>query len=385
MRKWNRDLRLLALASGLMSFGFAVYLTTFNNFIVQDIGIQPHQFGLVEALRELPGFLTIFLIAMTTRIPAHLLSVLMLLLMGIGIAFYSVTHTVGELIMASFVWSIGFHAWIPQRETLALTLTDSEKGKGLGQLRSVDELGSLIAMVLTLLLLALLGFRRIFILAGVAVVIGGIVISRVQISLASMTDKRFVFSRKYLTYYLLTFFQGCRRQIFVTFAVFSMVFVHGVSTNHIIVLMIVNTLISIIAAPMVGRLIDRLGERKILSVTYMILFLVFWGYSWVKNKWVLYCLYLLDRLLFLASVSLSTYLNRISRSSDLRPTLSLGVTLNHIAAVILPLIGGFLWDSFGYALIFQIGAGITLVFLFVVQKIRPSIPEKRLKKIDFSV
>ena len=369
---WSRDFKLLALSSGLLSVGFAVYMTTFNNFIVEEIGIQPRQFGVLESIREIPGLLTVALIAVSIRLPAARLAGSLLILMGIGIGAYFGVHTVGSLILASLVWSVGFHGWLPQRETLALTLSDAHKGRRLGQLRSIDEFGFLLAMALTFGFIGFVGFRWIFLAAGMAVILGGFAMFPVRVPAAVTSEDRFVFRREYLTYYLLTFFQGCRRQIFVIFAVFSMVFVHGATTEHIIILMFVNTLLAVLAAPLVGRLIDRLGERKILSAAYAMLILIFWGYSFIQNKWVLYALYCVDRLLFLASVSLSTYLNRIARTADLRPTISLGVTLNHVAAVTLPLVGGFLWDRFGYALIFQIGSVVAAIVLIIAQFIEPA-------------
>ena len=372
VKGWSRDFKLLALSSGLLSAGFAVYMTTFNNFIVEEIGIQPHQFGVMESIREIPGFLTVALVAISMRVPAALLAGLLLILTGLGIGAYSGVHTVGGLILASLIWSVGFHGWLPQRETLALTLSDAHKGRRLGQLRSIDELGFLLAMAVTFGFIGIVGFRWIFLGAGLAVALGGFSIFPVRVPAAATSEDRFVFRRKYLIYYLLTFFQGCRRQVFVVFAVFSMVFVHGATTEHIIVLMFVNTLLAVLAAPLVGRLIDQWGERKILSIAYSMLILIFWGYSFIQNKWVLYALYCVDRLLFLASVSLSTYLNRIARTADLRPTISLGVTLNHVAAVTLPLVGGFLWDRFGYALIFQIGSAVAVIILIIAQFIEPA-------------
>ena len=347
-------------------------MTTFNNFIVEEIGIQPRQFGVLESIREIPGLLTVALIAVSIRFPAARLAGFLLILTGIGVGAYFGVHTVGGLILASLVWSVGFHGWLPQRETLALTLSDAHKGRRLGQLRSIDEFGFLLAMALTFGFIGFVGFRWIFLAAGLAVILGGFAMFPVRVPAAVTSEDRFVFRREYLTYYLLTFFQGCRRQIFVIFAVFSMVFVHGATTEHIIILMFVNTLLAVLAAPLVGRLIDRLGERKILSAAYAMLILIFWGYSFIQNKWVLYALYCVDRLLFLASVSLSTYLNRIARTADLRPTISLGVTLNHVAAVTLPLVGGFLWDRFGYALIFQIGSVVAAIVLIIAQFIEPA-------------
>ncbi len=369
---WSRDFKLLALSSGLLSAGFAVYMTTFNNFIVEEIGIQPHQFGVLESIREIPGFLTVGLVAISIRFPAARLAGFLLILTGIGVAAYFGVHSVGSLILASLVWSVGFHGWLPQRETLALTLSDAHKGRRLGQLRSIDESGFLLAMALTFGFIGFVGFRWVFLAAGLAVILGGFAIFPVRVPAAVTSEDRFVFRREYFIYYLLTFFQGCRRQVFVIFAVFSMVFVHGATTEHIIVLMFVSTLLAVLAAPTVGRLIDRLGERKILSAAYSMLILIFWGYSFIQNKWVLYALYCVDRLLFLASVSLSTYLNRIARTADLRPTISLGVTLNHVAAVTLPLVGGFLWDRFGYALIFQIGSVVAVIILIIAQFIEPA-------------
>jgi MFS family permease len=114
-----------------------------------------------------------------------------------------------------------------------------------------------------------------------------------------------------------------------------------------------------------GRLVDKLGERVMLSASYLGLVLVFIGYAILKNVNYLYVLYCIDNFLFVGGIALTTYLNKITTPKDLKPTLAMGVTMNHIAAVTSPLIGGLIWMKFGYQIIFISGAlfaSISLVF-----------------------
>ena len=151
--------------------------------------------------------------------------------------------------------------------------------------------------------------------------------------------------RRYWLYYALTFLDGGRRHIFMTFAIFLLVDSHGVSIRTITILALINSVVSIGGAYVFGRLIDRVGERPILVVAFGALAFIFLGYAVIPWLGVLFVLYILDHLFFSAEVGITTYLRRILvKPDDLRPSLVAGQTMNHVAAVALPVTGG---DSVG--------------------------------------
>jgi MFS family permease len=181
---------------------------------------------------------------------------------------------------------------------------------------------------------------------------------------------RLVFSRRYRLYYLLCFLEGWRKQIFICFAGFLLVKIHGVKLPVILGLFAVVQVISFFAAPRVGRLIDRLGERRILVVYFATLIAVFLGYALIPNLYVLYVLFVVDGVVWTLAMALTTYVNRIAPPSEHTPTLSMGVAMNHVAAVTMPLAGGVLW-KYDYQWTFALGvlaAAISIVVALRVPK-----------------
>ena len=94
---------------------------------------------------------------------------------------------------------------------------------------------------------------------------------------------------------------------------------------------------------------------------------MFIGYAVLKNATHLYVLYCIDNFLFVGGIALMTYLNKIAPARDIKPTLAMGVTMNHIAAVTSPLVGGLVWMKFDYRLVFIGGATFALISLIVTQ------------------
>ena len=372
MAQWSRDFALLAAAVFSVGIFFGVQLTLFNNFIVERLGIEPHHLGFVEALREVPGFLNVLFIALMIRLAPSLVAGLALRVMGVGIAAYAQIGSVGTLALYAFVWSIGFHCWLPLEQTMALSFSPTEeKGKWLGQLRSVGSIGWLISIGLCLLLLKYLSYGGLFIMAGAAAVLGGCAILFATRQKYDSKGKSFVFKRRYGLFYALNFLQGCRKQMFITFAIFALVKVHGMAVETTMILVLVNQTLITLTGPLMGRLVDRHGERRMLSCSYLVLIFVFTGYAIIQHRPTLYALYCIDNLIFFGSIALTTYLYKIAPEEDLKPTLSMGVTMNHVAAVIAPLVGGLVWHFFGYEVIFFSGAVLAFISLVVSQWVDP--------------
>ena len=153
----------------------------------------------------------------------------------------------------------------------------------------------------------------------------------------------------------------------MTFAIFALVKVFDTDRSVIIKLVLINQVVVLFFAPVIGQLVDKLGERTMLSASYLGLFFVFIGYATLRNVSHLYILYCIDNFFFVGRFALTTYLNKIAPPKDLKPTLAMGVTMNHVAAVTVPLIGGLAWITFGYQIIFIGGAVFTLISLICTQ------------------
>ena len=374
---WSRSFALLAVAVASVGFFFGVQLTLFNNFIVKRLAIEPHHLGYVEALREVPGFLNVLFIALMIRFAPSAVAAVALGVMGFGLVAYGWVDSVATLALFSLVWSIGFHGWVPLEQALALTYSpDGEKGKWLGQLRSVSSAAWLLAICTCLLALEYIDYEGMFAIGGLVAVGGGVALAFASRRRPAEAEERFVFKRRYGLYYALNFLQGCRKQMFITFAIFALVKVHGMPVETTMVLVLVNQSLITLTAPLLGRMVDRLGERVMLSASYIGLIFVFAGYALIDHRPTLYVLYCIDNLIFFGSIALTTYVHRISEPQDLKPTLSMGVTMNHLAAVLAPLVGGLVWHSFGYQVIFLSGSVLAFLSLIVSQWVAPAAPRE---------
>ena len=367
---WGRDLVLLAATVFILNIGFeGIYMSIYNNFIVNDIGVEPRQLGVIESIRETPGFLSAFIAALTMHIPSPVLAGIVLLVMSAGIAAISQVHTVGALVFWAVFWSVGFHCWAPVRPAMVLALTKDEgKGKRLGQMWRVRDAAALLGMAL----IGIMGrqgiLRDLFVVSGACVAVAALAVFLVSRQATQAEMPRLAAKRKYGFYYLLNFLQGCRRQIFTTFVIFTLVRVYGTSVKVVARLMMINRVVNLIFAPVIGRTVDRIGERKALSISYTALTAIFLGYALIHDRRFLYVLYCFDSFVFMFSIAQTTYLNKIAPPEDVRPALSMGITMNHVAAIIVPALGGFVWEALGrYEAVFLGGAAVALASLVIVQ------------------
>ena len=80
-------------------------------------------------------------------------------------------------------------------------------------------------------------------------------------------------------------------------------------------------------------------------------------------------LYILDHIFFSFAMATKTYFQKVADPRDIAPSMAVGFTINHIAAVVLPALGGFLW-MLDYRIPFIAGACMSAVSLAAVQLIR---------------
>lgn len=378
----QRDWILLAGLTFCFSFGFAVYNGIFQNFIREVLHVSPSQLGVLESLRELPGLLTAPIAGTLVALAEPRLAGMALLVCALGIGAMGTAGNYWTLVGLNVFWSVGFHLWSSVSPAITLSLAGGrEGGRHLGRMGAVGSLAVLVALGSARLLKQYLSYKALFLTAGTAIAIAALVAFLLSAHAASGARQPIILRREYSLYYVLTFLEGCRRQIFSTFASYVLILVYGTSVQTMLTLAFVNATLGVIAAPTVGRLIDRFGERRMLALYYVLIACVFAGYATFRDARLLYALFVTDSLLFSFSMGITVFLNRIVHKGELTPSLAMGTTMNHIAAVIMPVLGGVLWKVLDdYRIPFWIGFGVVFLSLIAVQRIphRSLLPAEQL-------
>jgi predicted MFS family arabinose efflux permease len=376
LQEKNRLMLVYLVASNfLLFFGFRVWQTLFNNFAVEELGIGPAGIGWVQALRELPGlmgFMLGFLALILSEIRIMALSVILL---GAGLMMTGRSEGFPLLIVSTVVMSFGFHFFYPTNNAVVLMAVDKRDApKTLGQLGSLNAIAMIVATGAVFLLADPLGYRTLYTIVGGLVLVGGLFLLPFKGAKEGLPPRRqVVLRRRYWLYYTLSFLMGSRRHIFTTFAIFLLVSEYGISVKTTATLFLVNSLVNIFALQWVGRLVGRLGERLMLSIAFGTLVFVFLGYSYVTFLPALFVLFVIDNVMFGFNLALATYFQKIAvTQEEITSNLSVEQTINHISAIVIPIIGGTVWAMFGSQAPFLVGVVIVLISLVLVQAIRTS-------------
>jgi MFS family permease len=385
----DRGFFLLAVTSFVFYIGFQIVQAIQPNFFRDVIGMNGAQNGYLIAIRELPGFLLIFVAAFLMRLGLARATSLSLLIMGIGYSLFAFAGSFGQLILPTLIASIGFHSWLQLQPALGLSLTRrGNEGTLLGRINGIGFLGSLLGLLGVFALLTWIErtkgpleeyqepyLRGLFFVVLISGVIGAALIYKFPMSAndkaAAAAAPRILWRSEYRLYYALSFLDGSRQQIYFAFAPFVLVEEFGVDARTMTLLLIISALINWRAGPPVGRLVDRIGEKRFLTIAYILHFIVFVGFAFTKNVWLLYGFYLGYQFLFLFYVGTTTYLKKIARREDIAPTLAMGVSLAHLTAVVVPVIGAALWSRLGYQFPFLFGTVFVIISLILTQRIDP--------------
>jgi predicted MFS family arabinose efflux permease len=369
----QRVLAYLAVSNFLLYFGFRVWQATFNNFAVEELGVGPTGIGWIQALRELPGLMGFLLGFVSLFLSEVRVIALSVVLLGVGTLLTGQATSVPLLLVSTLVMSLGFHFFYPSNDAVVLMAVERENApKTLGQLSSLASVAAVIATGAVYFLAARWGYRALFTVVGGLVVAGGLLLLSLGGGKQSLPPRRrVVLRRQYWLYYTLSFLMGSRRHIFSTFAIFLLVREYGINVQTTATLFLVNNLINTYTLRLVGRMVARLGERLMLSVAFGLLVLVFIGYAYVTSLALLFGLFVVDNILFGFRLALTTYFQKIAVTpEEITSNLSMEQTTNHVAAIVVPVIGGAVWELFGSQAPFLAGAGIVLVSLVLTQLIR---------------
>jgi predicted MFS family arabinose efflux permease len=383
MNDTKRLVRILAFANFFLYLGFNIWRAVFNNFAVEELGVRADQIGIIQALREVPGLMGFALGFLALLLSEMRVLGLSVLLLGVGLVITGASDTLSILMLGTMMMSIGFHFFYPSNNSVVLMGVGKEEApKVLGNLRSVSSfaavLGTIVIWVFVegveigSLSIPAWGYRTtLFVMGGVVIVGSFFAIRNGRHHSSQRRRRKVVFRRDYWLYYVLTFLMGSRRHIFTTFAIFMLVQVHGIDVRMTATLFLINNVISTYAAAQLGKLVARFGERKVLTVNFVGLIGVFLGYAYVSFLPILFALFVLDHIFFGFNLAVDSYFQKIARSpEEITSNVSMAQTINHISALVVPVLGGILWEQIAPSATFLAGVGIAVISLVLVQFIR---------------
>jgi len=362
----------LAVLTICSTAGLQAWLTLFNNFAVDIAKLDGNHVGVIQSVREIPGFLALLVVYVTMVIKEHRLSALSVLSMGFGLAITGLLPTYVGLILTTLVMSFGFHYYETTNMSLTLQYFDENASPWVfGKQRSYAAASSIAVGLVIYILAFFMSFAQIYLLLGGLIVAAAVWALKQKPAQREVIPqrKKMIVRKKYWLFYFLTFMAGARRQIFMAFAVLLMVQKFHYSIQEVTILFAVNNVINYYLSPLIGKSIIRFGERKVLSLEYVSLVFIFMAYALTPSRWVVAALFILDHIFFNFSIAIRTYFQKVGDPRDIAPSMAVGFTINHIAAVFLPAIGGFLWVV-DYRIPFFGGAVMAAISLMAVQKIR---------------
>jgi len=404
MRKIRSILIVITFNNLLMSMGFRLWQSLFQNFAVEELGIQAGQMGWLQAIREIPGLIGFLVGILAMFLVEMRIAGFSVILMGTGIFLTAAAHDMTSLIASTLVMSVGFHFFYSSNASAILLAVGQKKApQVLGRLNSLKALATVAGTFLIFGTLNTWGYRTLFRVTGMIVGLGGLALLPFgrQPMQVERTQRRPPLRRQYWLYYALQFMMGSRRHIFTTFAVFLLVREYQVTAQVITLLFLINSLIGAYFYQVFGKIVARFGERRVLRVNFAVLTLVFLGYAVVPTldvlkrsgfqapavrigNWILspafpatpqlmilLGLFIVDNILFGFSIALQSYFQKIAVTpEEITPNISLGQTINHIAAVIVPVVGGAVWSALGPQYTFLSGIVIVLISLALTQKMQ---------------
>lgn len=377
--RWQTPQNFLLLISIIVPIAFSTWMALLNNFVIEKAQFDGADIGLLQSVREIPGFLAFTVVFVLLFVREQRFMLISLAMLTLGTALTGFFPSLFGLLATTLLMSTGFHYFETLKQSLSLQwLSKEEAPEMLGKLVSIGALASLVIYGAIWLLLEVwqLSFQMVYLLAGgvgfVLVMVMAFAFPQFQTTVVQ--NKKLVLRKRYWLYYALTFMSGARRQIFTVFAGFLMVEKFGYSAADITLLFLANYLFNFLFAKRIGRFIGVVGERKALTFEYVGLIFVFVGYALVQSAEWAAALYIIDHLFFALALAIKTYFQKIADPADMASTAGVAFTINHIAAVVIPVTFGVIW-LVSPASVFYIGAFMAAISLLLSFNI-PAKPEE---------
>lgn len=365
----NKPENLLLAMAFIMPLVFSVWMVLLNNFVIEKAQFTGKEIGILQSLREIPGFLAFTVIYLLLFIKEQKLALVSLLLTALGVGLTGYFPTTYGLYLTTIVMSVGFHYFETVNQSLTLQWIDKDKAAHfMGKMLSLKSIASLLAFSSIWLLMEQLewSYQSTYALfGGLAFVFAlALMLTFKEFPQHIEQNKTLVLRKQYWLFYALTFFSGARRQIFVVFAGFLMVEKFGYSVSEISALFLINYIFNWLFAAKIGKIIGIVGERKVLKFEYIGLILLFIAYGLVESGILAAILYVVDHLFFALAIAIKTYFQKIAKPEDIASSAGVSFSINHIAAVVIPALLGIVW-IINSSWVFYIGAAFACCSLIL--------------------
>ncbi|MFN5933357.1 MAG: MFS transporter, partial [Roseiflexaceae bacterium] len=336
----------------------------------------------ITAIREIPGFLILFLTALFYRLSLPRLTTLALMTLALGYALFSIATDFATVTPWVIVSSMGYHTWLQTQHALAMSTTSEDKaGTVLGTVTALGNMGGLLAMVLMAVgfQYGWFDFTSAFYLLGLAAAAAGVAIYAFPnlkdgIPHPAETKREpIVIHKDYRFYYMLNLLDGGRQQIFFSFGLYILVENYDLSVSQLTMLLIAVNVINTLIGRRVGKLIDRYGERPMLAAANVLYVVALAGYAFINNIWIVLACYTIYSIIFPISwIGANTYLRKVASQADIAPSIAMGLTMQHVAAVIVPLAAGYIMNFYGYQIPFMIAVIFAIITMISTRFIDPA-------------
>lgn len=352
--------------------GLQGWMALYTNFAKEIVGVNGFQIGIAQSVREIPGFLTFLVLYVLLVFKEYRLSAWSVVLMGIGVGMTGFFHGFTGLLLTTFIMSVGFHYFETTNKSLTIQHFDNIQAPIVfARLRGYGALANIVVGGLIWGLSFVFSYQTNFLILGIFIIATGVYMLFQHPVQEDKNHKKAKLSlqKKYWLFYLLNFLSGARRQIFTVFAIFLLVDKYQLSISVIAGIYVLNYILNYFTNPFISKAINKYGERVVLSLESASLVILFLGYAFIENVYVVILLYVIDNIFFNFAIGLNTYLQKTADKKDFSSLTAVGFTINHISAVVIPLFGGALW-LLNWRIPFLIGAVLTLISLYFTQKIQ---------------
>ena len=382
----NRDLLTALIATLFFGAAGGIYQTILNNYLAKVHHLGAETRGWLEFPRELPGFLIVFtsgalvMIMRETKMAAF--SMILAAIGAMGMGYLSPGTTM--LIVWLMIYSFGEHIIFTVEGVIGLKLSrKGAEGHRLGQFGGARNIGQIIGVGLIFVLAKIVGerFDLFFLIIALFALMAGVLYGRIKVGKGEPPAKRMVFKKKYKIFYAISALFGIRKQIFIAFGGWVLVALNDVPVSTIALLYFISALIGVVFRPLLGDVIDWLGERIVLAVDELLIIAICMTYAFASDLipapyhlWALYSAYVFDGVLFALRIARTTYLKKIADDpQDITPTIAAGITIDHSVAMTLPILSGYIWEAWGFQYVFILASAIALMGFFICLKIK--VPE----------
>ncbi|MCL2720946.1 MAG: MFS transporter [Treponema sp.] len=401
---YRPDVKVGRFLSVLVIFGLAIGMKhgVQNNYLSEIVSIDEFERGIVDAFRELPGLLLIFILALMYRFADSKVFKIGIALMSGGMVGFLLTTGIVDnssvfmlkiiVVVFMVLFSTGEHIIMPVRSTIAMELARRDKsGASLGITTSINQIGTIAGLLLVTGIffvlekkgftrIDIIGYRIVFAVAAALMTTAALVAAALQETTLKAPRQRFYFAKKFTKYYIMEIFYGSRKQIFLTFAPYVLVREYRADPSMMSLLLAICSVCIMFCSPLIGKLIDKIGYKKVMVADTLILVFVCLLYGFSHRLFtpaiafiVICCNFVLDQVISVASMANNVYVQRISKDrEEITATLSTGISVNHIFSVSIALIGGWIWKVAGLEVLFTMSAILGLISSIFAATIKKS-------------